>query len=294
MVEAVGAAVSDEPAQLGFDGMPRRLYSCTPSRLTTWLDCPRRYRMTYLDRPTPQKGPPWAHNSLGASAHNALANWWRLPREQRTPDAAGRLVERDWIAEGFRDDDQSALWRARARDMVTAYAERLDPYDEPVGVERTVATRTDVLALSGRVDRIDERPGDDEATELVIVDYKTGRTPLTDDDARGSLPLAVYAAAAARTLRRPCRTVELHHLPTGTVASHTYTEESLGRQLDRIEALALEAQAADARYDGLADIDAAFPPNPNRGCSWCDFRRHCPEGRAVSTDNQPWDGLAAD
>ncbi len=38
-------------------GMPARLYPCTPSRLTTWLDCPRRYRFTYLDRPQPAKGP---------------------------------------------------------------------------------------------------------------------------------------------------------------------------------------------------------------------------------------------
>jgi putative RecB family exonuclease len=59
--------------QLSFDGMPRRLYSCTPTRLSTWLDCPRRYRMNYLDRPIPPKGPPWAHNSLGAAVHNALA-----------------------------------------------------------------------------------------------------------------------------------------------------------------------------------------------------------------------------
>ncbi len=32
--------------QLGFEGMPRRLYACTPTRLSTWLDCPRRYRMS--------------------------------------------------------------------------------------------------------------------------------------------------------------------------------------------------------------------------------------------------------
>ena len=100
--------------QLGFEGMPRRLYACTPTRLLAWLDCPRRYRMSYLDRPPPPKGPPWAHNSLGASIHNALAGWWRLPTGQRTVAAAGRLVEHGWIDEGFADQAQSAWYREQA------------------------------------------------------------------------------------------------------------------------------------------------------------------------------------
>src|SRR5205823_1798615 len=93
--------------QLGFEGMPRRLYSCTPSRLNTWLDCPRRYRMTYLDRPAPPKGAPWAHNSLGAAVHNALAGWWRLPQSERTPELAGTLLVKGWLTDGFRDAEQS-------------------------------------------------------------------------------------------------------------------------------------------------------------------------------------------
>src|SRR5260370_35558029 len=83
--------------QLGFEGMPRRLYACTPTRLGTWLDCPRRYRMSYLDRPAPPKGPPWAHNSLGASVHNAPAGWWRLPRRDRTLTAPGDLPHDVWL-----------------------------------------------------------------------------------------------------------------------------------------------------------------------------------------------------
>ena len=78
--------------QLGFEGMPRRLYPCTPTRLATWLDCPRRYRMTYLDRPMPPKGPPWGHNSLGASVHNALAGWYGGAIVAALNDARGRGV----------------------------------------------------------------------------------------------------------------------------------------------------------------------------------------------------------
>src|SRR5258708_25092586 len=113
--------------------MAGRLYPCTPGRLRAWLDCPRRYRMTYLDRPTPRKGRPWAHNSLGASVHNALAGWWRLPQAQRTIPEAGGLLERGWINEGFASDAQSAAVRDRARSMVEDYVSALDPADEPAG-----------------------------------------------------------------------------------------------------------------------------------------------------------------
>jgi RecB family exonuclease len=289
--------------QLGFEGMPRRLYSCTPTRLTTWLDCPRRYRMSYLDRPVPPKGPPWAHNSLGASVHNTLAAWWRLPLARRTVEAAGVLLEQGWITEGYASDAQSAQYRDWARQMVQSYVTRLDPADEPVGVERTVATRTDVIAVSGRIDRLDLRSGSGgsggamppEKTELVVVDYKTGRHVLSVDDARSSLALALYALAAARVLRRECRRVELHHLPTGQVLGWEHTQESLLRHLRRAEEVAAECAEADERMRAPLPpekYDEVFPPRPSPACGWCDYLRHCQEGQTIAVPRRPWDGLA--
>jgi RecB family exonuclease len=285
--------------QLGFEGMPRRLYPCTPTRLSTWLDCPRRYRMSYLDRPPPAKGPPWAHNSVGAAIHNALAGWWRLPLAMRTVAAAGALVGRGWIDEGFADQAQSAWYRERATAMVEGYVTGLDPADEPVGVERTVATRTDKIAVSGRIDRLDLRSretgeGDTGAgTELVVVDYKTGRHLLTVDDARSSMALALYALAASRVMRRPCHRVELHHLPTGQVLAWSHTDESLARHLRRAENIAEECSAADERMRDLPPerYDEVFPPSPSPGCGWCDYLRHCPEGNLAAVPRRPWDAL---
>lgn len=275
------------PDQLVLAAMPRRLFACTPSRLVAF-DCPRRYRMTYLDRPTPPRGPAWAHNTVGAIVHLALHHWWQLDRSRRTPDAGAALVERNWQHHGFRDQDQSRQWCTIAREWVRRYvSEQVDPDVDPVGVERTVGATTAGLAVSGRVDRIDER-----GAELVVIDYKTGRRELGEADARGSQALALYVLGVRRTLRRPCRRVELHHLPTGSVAAFEHSDDSLARHVTRAEASAEDIVAATDTLAAGAAADEVFPPAPSANCSWCDFRRHCPEGRAVAADLEPWAGLA--
>jgi hypothetical protein len=276
-------------SQPAFEGMPARLYPAAPSRLTTYLDCPRRYRLAYLERPTPRRAPPWGHNSVGAAVHSALARWWRLPRERRTPVAGGALVVDSWLGDGFRDRAQLLGARDRARRQVERYLDGVDPDDVPLGVERTVSVRTGSAALWGRVDRIDHRPGQG----AVVVDYKTGRSVLTVDDARSSLALAVYAAATARTLHRPCTRVELHHLPTGDVLAWDHTEESLAEQLRRVDEVAERLAGLDERYAaGLSPerADEEFPARVGAQCGWCDFRPVCGPGRSVP-QRPPWAGV---
>jgi hypothetical protein len=114
------------------------------------------------------------------------------------------------------------------------------------------------------------------------------------DNARTSLPLALYALAAERVMRRPCRRVELHHLPTGTVLAWEHTAQTLARQLGRAEDIAAECAAADEQHrSGLeeAEIDRVFPPRPGSWCGWCDYQQHCPEGLAAAEARKPWDGL---
>jgi len=267
--------------------MPRKLVRVTPAKLLTWTDCPRRYRMTYLDRPTPPRGAPWAHATLGAVVHNALRAFFDLPVAKRTPSAAAALVVSNWHDDGFRDGMQAAEHRSRAQDWVANYVATLDVEDDPVGVERWVSAPVGPIIAEGRVDRIDLRDG-----ELVVVDYKTGRQALTTDDTRGSLALAMYAVASRRTLHRPCQRVELHHLPTGEVLAWDHTPEGLERHLRRAAESANDLAVAGEELAAGGDPETLFPPSPGRRCSWCYFRRHCPEGQAAGPELDSWALLA--
>lgn len=259
------------------------LVTITPARVLSFADCPRRYRLTYLDRPRPPRDRAWAHTSVGTAVHLALRRWWDLPAHRRLPAQAARLVGQAWSPVGFRDQAHSQDWRDRAAGWTADYAERWLtgarwPGPDPIGVERTVAVAAGGLAISGRVDRLDLRDG-----EVVVVDYKTGRRPCTEEEARGSLQLALYALAAAATLRRPCAQVELHHLPTGTVQRWRHPPEALARQRDRAAALARDARRAES--------SGQFPAVTGPLCGWCDVRRHCPEGQAAAPAVSPWAGL---
>ncbi|HSF98394.1 MAG TPA: PD-(D/E)XK nuclease family protein [Ornithinibacter sp.] len=277
-------AVAARQDVLPLTGVPAPLYAASPSKLLAFLDCPRRYRLQYLDRPTPARRAQRAHTSLGNAVHHALRDWWDLP--VRTPDAGATLVDRAWIDMGFRDGEQSRQWRERMRAAVSTYLESVDPHTSPMGIERTVSFVSGDLRMTGRVDRLDERDG-----ELVVVDYKTSRVPSSDDEARTSLALGLYAAAVWKMFRRRTLRVELHHVPSGTVAAHVHTPQSLTRKVEQARSIARDARRADLDFAEKGGSSEAFPPRPGPLCGWCDLRAHCPEGQAAGPEKLPWAAL---
>lgn len=266
--------------------MTTKLFKVSPTRLSTFAECPRRYHLAYLTSPRPTRGGPWAHQSLGDSVHLALSRWWELDQRGRTFAAAGDLLDGAWIDAGYRDPEQSETWRARARGWVRAYATTQYGQPPPVGCERTVSTVDGGLILEGRVDRLDQRGG-----RLVVVDYKVSREASTEQDARGSQALALYAVAAGRMFKRRCARVELHHIPTGTVAAAEHDARSIGRHLARIHDQAGDIIAATDTLQGGAHPDEVFPPAPGPLCPSCDYRAQCLEGQAWGPAAEPWAAL---
>jgi hypothetical protein len=197
-------------AQLGLDFEAPRLVSVTPARLGTWDDCPRRYRLTYLDRPAPvaRRRAGGEHAGRGRAPRPAVAV--RAAARRAHPGRGGRARRPQLDSEGFRDAEQApTTGSAPAGGSPTTPREPAEV--EPVGL-RAVGVgggRADRRGGPGRPDRPAGR--------------RAGRGRLQD---RPAVPTGEDGAARARwRLTRwrgahaapPCVEVELHHLPSGHV-----------------------------------------------------------------------------
>lgn len=263
----------------------------SPTKVATWLDCPRRFFFTYVERQ--RSGEQWAHFSFGSSVHAALRTWFDFPAQERSRSSVDGLVASVWIDSGYRDREQSNLWRDYAARIVGDYVELLPADFEPVSTERTLAFKSDSFIVEGRIDRLDQR-----GTGLSVVDYKTGKAAPTHEDVRGSQALAMYALMVQRALGESCFEVALHHVPTRTEVSWTHTPESLARQLTRVTEIAEDIIRAQDTWEsidrGEALIrDEIFPARPNSLCGYCDFWQVCSTGQAFMAQKKPWDGLNA-
>ena len=281
----------DGGTQLGLDALdpafaPRPLLRVTPARLATWADCPRRYRLTYVDRPAPPRSGARAASTLGAVVHLALRSFYDLPPARRTPDAAAALVDRHWSGEGFRDAEQAARYRLRAREWVAEYVAGAGADATPVALERWVSVPTPRIVAEGRADRIDARD-----RELVVVDYKTGT-------AAGSRRRPAVTGAGALRRRRPAHAAPPLHAasscttcpPARSSPPSTTRRRSRSTSRERRTPPRTRPTPSTPLATG-GDPDVLFPPRPAPRCGSCDVRRHCREGRAAAPEREPWASL---
>lgn len=237
----------------------------------------------------------WAHQALGLSIHAVLRDWFDLEPEHRSRDAVERLMQRSWIPVGYRSHEQSEQWQRSAASMTWSYLEGEGGQVEPHSRERSLGARTEAITISGRIDRLDVDGDDPEQRRLTVVDYKTGRTVPTADDARSSMALAAYAVCVQQSLRRPAQRVQLHHVPTGTIIEWQHTDASLQRHLQRLDRIGQEfAAAQEAVVTGDGSADEVFMASPGPLCGWCDHQASCAVGSKAAPPKESWAGLPSD
>jgi superfamily I DNA/RNA helicase/RecB family exonuclease len=241
----------------------------TPSTLQTLTDCPLRWLAERHGGTNPRE----LRSTVGSVLHALMAEPGKSESELLAE------LDRVWEHLPFDADWYSANELARHRGMIQAFVEwraqtrgALTEVGVEVDVDGVLGTpREDggEIRLRGRVDRL-ERDG---AGRLVIVDIKTGKTPVSKDDAQQHAQLAMYQLAVAEGIvpagEEPGG-ARLVYVGKSGAAGATEREQDPLTPAARDEWRKLVRQAADAT------AGPQFIARRNDGCSHCPIRPCCP------------------
>ncbi|MBW3615015.1 MAG: PD-(D/E)XK nuclease family protein [Actinobacteria bacterium] len=245
--------------------------SLSPSKVSAFRDCALAFRFSAIDK-LPEPPSPWA--TKGTLVHRALQLlFWDEPPGRRTMAAALAKLDQAWgelraddqftglglsepEAEGFLDE---------ARALVGRYFELEDPDAvRVVGVELKLEARLGNLTLRGIIDRL-ELDGDGE---LVVTDYKTGRSPGVNFELSRMAGVHFYALLCEQVLgRRPAR-IQLLHLAEPVAISVVPSEQAMRALRNRTQAVWAAVERACRTED--------FRPKVSKLCDFCAYKQHCP------------------
>jgi putative RecB family exonuclease len=242
----------------------------SPSKVATFKDCALAFRFSAIERLPEPSSPPAVRGTL---AHLALQHLFRLPPPERTPDAStlafGRAVvelrAHPEFAQLELDDEAEGALFAEAEAMVQRYFQLEDPRTvNAIGLELKLEAQLDGIRLRGIIDRLDL----DDAGELVVTDYKTGRPPGPQSEQARLGGVEFYAFLCEQLFgRRPAR-VQLLYLSEPVTIVATPSAPSIRGLQQRVRAIWSAVERACETDD--------FRPRPSRLCDWCAFQAWCP------------------
>jgi putative RecB family exonuclease len=229
------------------------------SSISTYETCPAKYRYQYQDKLPTTSSPAL---SFGDALHRTLYRFHDRPVPVAPSlEELHEMLDAEWVAEGYRDPGEEALYREHARQILADYHRvNAGSFRIPAALEFRFTVEVDGVDLSGVIDRLDRIPGGG----YEIVDYKTSRRLPPKAVVDRDLQLSLYYLAAKKIWGIEPERLTLYYLLPGERMS-TFRTPADAEDLRRRIAIVAERIAA-----------GKFEPRPNPLCDWCDFQQVCP------------------
>ena len=238
----------------------------SPSKITTYLACPTKYKWTYADDRGRWYLRSRSYFSFGTTLHKVLQRFHDSgDNGVETVEQAVAAMDESWIDAGYRSAQEMQEARGEGKSIVAAHIEHMlvAPSEaKTILVEKPMRLDLGEFDLIGRLDRVDEWP---DGT-LEIIDYKSGRDGVTDEYVESDVAMACYqlmvrAAYPGRPVKASI--LALRSNQKGTVSM---SDEEAGQFKSDIIFLGQEILQRD--YEGL-------DPSYRALCYWCDFLPLC-------------------
>lgn len=230
------------------------------------MACPTKYRWTYVDNRGKWYLRSKSYYSFGTSLHSVLQRFHDSGDQGVTTTAeAVAALEESWVRAGYANQDEMMQALSEGKEIVERYVEAAvaaPVTSKTILVEQSLRLDLGQFVLLGRVDRVDEL----EDGTLEIIDYKSGRQSVDEDEVASDLAMCCYQLllrAAYPEKRIVASIVALLSGDKATAGLSDSETEEFQRDL-----VLLGEEIIFRDYEGM-------DPVPKQLCYGCDFLDLC-------------------
>jgi len=231
------------------------------SGIRMYEDCPLMFKYAYvLGIPAPKK----TFFQVGTSVHTVFEQMSRLKMQGEIPDIskAREFLDSTWNRGIFESNKQEEQEYSRMQRMLDFWIdfEKSNP-NETIEVEEKFDLRLLEARFGGSIDRLDRTPEGD----LILIDYKTNKTPYTKNQLKEDVQIALY-----------CMAVKEKYGKLPIQAGHMYVNPDIAElKLVDVNKVGVTAVAKRIRkiIDRIMGDDFEVTEEPN--CRLCDYKGIC-------------------
>ncbi len=237
----------------------------SPTKIVTFLQCSTLYRYIYVDHIGRFYQRPKAYFSFGATLHTVLQAF-HAEGARATPEEMIQQYQQSWQSAGYASAEEETQYQIEGMAALATYhdavQQRLHTGVQTLLIEKFIQSDMGSFILNGRVDRVDRWPDG----SLEIVDYKSGRLSVSQEDVANDLAMGIYQLIIKRLY------------PDTPVRATIYCLRSGQSATAELASTELEACEKDVRtivQDIMATHFNSLKPQLLPICEECDFRTRC-------------------
>ena len=238
----------------------------SPSSISTFQQCPLRFKLSRIDK---MEELPTEATLLGNFVHDVLELLYKVPAEDRSLGVAKSLSTTVWNEYGWEEKVQPFLksynmntFRWNAWWCIENLFGMEDPrLVNPNGVEHELNGKIAGVQMRGFIDRWSVN----NDNEIVISDYKTGKSPAPRFAGSKFFQLTGYAHLLAQEKQQPVGYLELLFLKEGVRLDKHPTPSDFSQVEEVVVAVKqnIDTLCAGGEWEAV----------PTRLCDWCSYKK---------------------
>lgn len=216
------------------------------SKIKTYLECPYKYKLRYIER-IPER--PKSYFKFASLIHKVLHDYHFYHRRGNLNELL-LCYERTWR------EKKNASYEEGRKILINYYYKMRDR--DPYYLEKRFTVRVGKNILVGKIDRIDKIKN-----EIQIIDYKLNKNIFTAKEVRNSLQLNFYTLIFFYLTGIIPSKVGFYFLRYGKLIFTKKNKKDIEKTRDLTD------------YVVRKIIMEEFQPKESRTCQWCDYKEYC-------------------